>query len=55
MGSILAGVALIGIGLIGGGSVFYGEFSLLSVFFDGLGLFWIGKGVHGLLRARQGA
>lgn len=54
MGSIIAGVVLISIGLIGGGSIFYGEFSLLSVFFDGLGLFWIGKGAYGLLQARQG-
>lgn len=54
MGSIIAGVVLISIGLVGGGSIFYGEFSLLSVCFDGLGLFWIGKGIHRLVQARQG-
>jgi hypothetical protein len=53
MGSILAGVVLISIGLFGGDSIFRGEFSVISVFFDGLGLFWIGKGIHGMTRANR--
>ncbi len=52
MGSILAGVVLICIGLFGGDSIFRGEFTLLSVFFDGLGLFWIGKGIYGMVGQR---
>ena len=52
MRDIIAGVILIGIGLAMGGSVFTGDFSITSLFFDGLGLLWIGKGVHGLLSAR---
>lgn len=52
MGNIVAGVVLIGIGLAMGGSVFRGDFSPLSLFFDGLGTFWIVKGVVGLMRQR---
>jgi len=44
MRDIIAGVILIGIGFAFGGSVFLGDFSLPSILFDGLGLFWIGKG-----------
>jgi len=55
MGSIIGGVVLIGIGLVGGGSVFYGEFTPMSVLFDGLGIFWIGKGIRDLLKARETA
>lgn len=53
MGSIIGGLVLIGIGLVGGDSVFYGQFTLLSVIFDGLGIFWIGKGIRDLMQARQ--
>jgi hypothetical protein len=53
MGSILAGIVLISIGLFGGDSIFRGEFSLLSVLFDGLGLFWIGKGIYGLTQSNR--
>lgn len=54
MGNIIAGLVLIGIGLagIGGGSIFYGDFNLFSIFFDGLGLFWIVKGVRSLMADR---
>lgn len=55
MGSIIAGVVLIGIGLVGGGSVFYGEFTPWSILFDGLGVFWIGKGIRDLMKARAEA
>lgn len=50
MGSIIAGVVLIGIGLAMGESIFLGQITLLSVFFDGLGVFWIGKGIYGMLK-----
>lgn len=47
---IIAGVVLIGIGFLFGGSVFLGNPGLLDYFFDGLGLFWIGKGIYRLVR-----
>lgn len=37
------------IGLFMGGSVFLGEFSLVNFIFDGLGVFFIGKGVVGMM------
>lgn len=52
MGNIVAGLVLIGIGLALGGSVFRGDFSPSSLFFDGLGLFWIGRGLYGMYKAR---
>jgi len=54
MGDILWGAAIIGIGLLMGGSVFMGDFSLWNILFDGLGVFFIGKGVIGLIRQRSG-
>lgn len=53
MGSIIGGLVLIGIGLSMGSSVFLGDFSLMSLFFDGLGSFWIIKGALSL-RKQQG-
>jgi hypothetical protein len=53
MGNILAGAVLIGIGLVRGDSVFYGDFSLITLFFDGLGSFWLVKGLLSL-RQQQG-
>ncbi len=53
MRDIFWGVLIIGIGLYFGASIFLGDFSLLSCFFDGLGLFWIGKGVVGMVRNNQ--
>ena len=50
VGDIIAGVVLIGIGLVFGGSVFTGNPGLLDYFFDGLGVFWIGKGIYRLVR-----
>jgi hypothetical protein len=52
MGSVLAGVVLISIGLFGGDSIFRGEFTITSVLFDGLGLFWLGKGIFGMVKQR---
>ena len=54
MQNIFWGVLIIAIGLYFGQSVFLGDFSPLSFIFDGLGLFWIGKGVLSLYRKRQG-
>lgn len=53
MKNIIAGVVLIGIGLAMGDSIFLGDFSLLSIFFDGLGFFWIGLGVYKIWRSKQ--
>jgi len=53
MRDIIGGLVLIGIGLGLGGSIFRGDFSLTSVFFDGLGLFWIGKGAYGIYKSKQ--
>lgn len=50
---IVAGVVLIAIGLIFGGSVFLGDFTLFNIFFDGLGIFFIVRGAMRLYRARQ--
>jgi hypothetical protein len=47
---IIAGVVLIGIGFLFGGSVFLGNPGILDYFFDGLGVFWIGKGIYQLVR-----
>lgn len=55
MRNILWGVLIISIGLWRRDSVFFGDFGAFNVVFDGLGLFWIGKGVLGLVRSREGA
>ena len=55
MQNIFWGVLIIVIGLVSGNSLFLGEVGIVSVFFDGLGLFWIGKGVYGLMKDRQNA
>ena len=49
-GDIIAGVGLIGIGFLFGGSVFLGNPAWYDYIFDGLGLFWIGKGIYRLVR-----
>jgi hypothetical protein len=53
MKSIIAGVILIGIGFALGDSIFLGNFGILSILFDGLGLFWIGKGIFHIWREKQ--
>lgn len=50
VGDIIAGIGLIGIGFLFGGSVFLGNPGLLDYVFDGLGVFWIGKGIYRLVR-----
>lgn len=49
MQDIFWGVVIIGIGLAMGGSIFMGQFTLINLFFDGLGIFFIGKGLVGML------
>jgi uncharacterized membrane protein HdeD (DUF308 family) len=53
MGNIIAGVVLIAIGLVMGASIFLGDFSLLNIIFDGLGIFFIIRGVVQIMRSRQ--
>jgi hypothetical protein len=48
-GDIVAGVVLIGIGLVWGGSIFLGNADALDVFFDVLGIFWICKGIYKMI------
>ena len=55
MKDIFWGVVLIAIGLVFGGSVFLGDFSLPSIIFDGLGLFFIGRGLVRMNRAKREA
>jgi hypothetical protein len=49
-GDIIAGIVIIGIGFTYGGSVFLGNPGPLDYFFDGLGVFWIGRGIYKLIR-----
>jgi len=52
---IFWGVVLIAIGLAFGGSVFLGDFSLFSILFDGLGVFFIIRGLVRMSRAKRDA
>lgn len=53
MQDIFWGVVIIAIGIVMGGSVFLGDFSLINVFFDGLGVFFIGKGAASMLGTKE--
>ena len=55
MRSIFWGAVIIAIGLIRGDSVFRGDFSVFSVLFDALGVFFIVRGLVSLKRARAAA
>jgi len=56
MRDILTGAIIIGIGFVGfGGSVFLGNFSLINIIFDGLGVFFIVKGLIKVAKSRQAA
>lgn len=46
--NIVGGVVLIGIGFLFGGSVFLGNPGVLDWIFDGLGTFWVCKGIYEL-------
>ncbi|MBW2440562.1 MAG: hypothetical protein JRH12_08825 [Deltaproteobacteria bacterium] len=50
LGDIISGVVLIGIGFVVGGSVFMGDATWLDYVFDGLGIFWIGRGICKMVR-----
>lgn len=52
MQDIVWGLVIIAIGVFMGGSVFLGDFSLINIFFDGLGVFFIGKGSFSLMNQR---
>ncbi len=43
------GAAIIGIGLVLGGSIFLGQLTLFNFFFDGLGIFFIGIGAMSMM------
>jgi hypothetical protein len=50
LGDIVSGLVLIGIGFVLGGSTFMGDARWLDYRFDGLGLFWIGRGIYKMVR-----
>ena len=53
MNNIVTGIVLIGIGLVMDNSLFFGDITLFNLFFDGLGLFFIGKGLFGMLGSQS--
>lgn len=55
MRDIFWGLVLIGIGLVRGDSVFRGDFTILNIVFDALGMFFIIRGIIRINRARQAA
>ena len=52
---IITGLVLIAIGFAFGGSIFLGDFSLFTIFFDGLGIVLIVKGVIKIMKDKQAA
>ena len=54
MQNIIAGVVLIAIGIFMDSSIFFGDFTLFNIFFDGLGIVFIGKGSLDLMGSRTG-
>jgi len=55
MRDIITGVVLIGIGLTFGGSAFLGDFSTVNLIFDGLGVFFIVKGLIRISKENKAA
>lgn len=55
MRDLIAGAVLIGIGFVFGGSVFFGDFSLFNIIFDGLGVVFIVRGLIQISKNRQSA
>ena len=53
MRDIFWGAVLIGIGLVRGDSVFRGDFTILSILFDALGVFFIMRGLVSVYQAKQ--
>jgi hypothetical protein len=52
---IIAGVVLIAIGFVFGGSIFLGDYSITSWIFDGLGILFIVMGLVKMYKSRQPA
>jgi len=55
MKSILAGAVIIAIGLVRGDSVFRGDFTIVSIFFDALGVIFIIRGLLSIYQSKQQA
>jgi hypothetical protein len=53
MKSIFWGAVIIAIGLVRGDSVFRGDFSIVPIVFDALGVFFIIRGLVSIYRAKQ--
>lgn len=53
MWNVLWGMLIWAIGIISGDSVLYGDFSVLTVFFDAVGTFFIGKGLLEMYRRKS--
>ena len=53
MREILCGLGIILIGLVMGGSIFRGDFTVLTLFFDGIGVLLILLGVVRMVRRNQ--
>jgi hypothetical protein len=54
MKDLFWGGLLIGIGLVSGASVFLGDLGWFNLFFDTLGVYWLGKGLLGLIKRKDG-
>jgi hypothetical protein len=52
---LIGGAVLIGIGFLFGGSVFTGNPTFLDWIFDGLGVFWVSKGIYLLATSKPTA
>ncbi len=55
MKSIFWGAVIIAIGLVRGDSVFRGDFNIVSIFFDALGVFFIIRGLVSIYQSKQQA
>lgn len=49
---LVGGAVLIGIGFLFGGSVFMGNPTTIDWIFDGLGTFWVAKGIYFIATAK---
>ena len=54
MQNIFWGLAIIAIGLFMGSSIFFGDFTLFNILFDGAGIIFVGMGVTSMLRQSTG-
>ncbi len=55
MSNVFWGLLIVSIGLISGDSVFYGDFSALTILFDAIGSFFIGRGLWVMYKQRNAA